>query len=191
MFGNRMHLRLIVVAGLVMAGLSLLPVAHGQDAAKRGRKYKAPAPVSKVEITVLRATTGKPIENASVIFHPLVDGKDNGNMELKTNDEGKATLDLLELGTSVRVQVIAPGFQTYGEDYKLDKDSLAFEVKLKRPQAQYSIYKQGEGKAGDKSTAKPDAKPESNQKDASPDTKPAPDASQPDPKPQASTPPSQ
>jgi hypothetical protein len=198
MFGKRMHFKSLAVAGLLLVGLSSFPLAHGQDTAKRGRKYKAPAPVSKVEVTVLRATTGKPIENASVIFHPLVDGKDSGNMELKTNDEGKATLDLLELGTSVRVQVIAPGFQTYGEDYKLDKESLAFEVKLKRPQAQYSIYKQGEGKEGDKSTARPDAKPDakpdaqpqSDQKDASPDAKPAPDAGQPDSKPQSSTPPS-
>ncbi len=68
-----------------------------------------------------------------MIFHPLVDGHDNGNMELKTNDEGKAVIDLLETGTNVRVQIVAAGFQTYGEDYKVDKDNMAIEVKLKRP----------------------------------------------------------
>jgi hypothetical protein len=63
----------------------------------------------------------------------------------------------------VRVQVIAPGFQTYGEDYKVDKDNIAVAVKLKRPAAQYSIYKEGEGKTPDKS-APPAAAP----KDAPP-----------------------
>src|SRR5580693_2539066 len=144
----------LVVAGLLFAGLSAVSVcvASGQssDTAKRGRKYKSPPPTSHVEITVLRATTGKPIENAAVIFHPLVDGHDDGNMELKTNDEGKTVIDLLETGSSVRLQVIADGFQTYGEDYKVDKDNLAIEVKLKRPTEQYSIYKKSEGgkKAG-------------------------------------------
>jgi hypothetical protein len=94
---------------------------------------------------VLRATTGKPVENAAVIFHPLVDGHDSGNMELKTNDEGKATIDLLTTGSNVRVQIIADGFQTWGEDYKVDKDNVAILVKLKRPTAQYSIYKKSEG----------------------------------------------
>jgi hypothetical protein len=138
-------------------------MAQDSDAAKRGRKYKVPPPTSHVEITVLRATTGKPIENAAVIFHPLVDGRDNGNMELKTNDEGKAVLDLLETGSSVRVQIIADGFQTWGEDYKVDKDNVAILVKLKRPTAQYSIYKKSEG-AAPKSTTKPDDTP----KDAAP-----------------------
>jgi hypothetical protein len=109
-------------------------------------------------VTVTRATNGKPVENASVIFHPLADGHDNGNMELKTNDEGKATIDLLEIGSNVRLQIIAPGFQTYGEDYKVDKDNVAVAVKLQRPSSQYSIYKKGEGitpdKSADKSTDK-------------------------------------
>jgi hypothetical protein len=36
--------------------------------------------------------------------------------------------------------VIAKGFQTYGQDYKIDKANMAFEIKLKRPGEQYSIY---------------------------------------------------
>jgi hypothetical protein len=61
-------------------------------------------------------------------------------MELKTNEDGKAIIDVLPLGDTVRLQVIARGYQTYGEDYKIDKSSLAIEVKMKRPGAQYSIY---------------------------------------------------
>jgi hypothetical protein len=186
------------VAGLLLAGLSVACGVHAsaQDSSstQRGRKYKAPPPTSHVEITVLRATTGKPVENAAVIFHPLVDGHDNGNMELKTNEDGKATIDLLTTGSNVRVQIIADGFQTWGEDYKVDKDNVAILVKLKRPVAQYSIYKKSEG-AADKKTDKPEDAPKdaapkdggdakadpSTQTDSAKDTKDA-------PKPQDSTP---
>jgi len=155
------------VTGLLLAGLSFSCALHASaqdsDSTHRGRKYKAPPPTSHVEITVLRATTGKPVENAAVIFHPLVDGHDNGNMELKTNEDGKATIDLLTTGSNVRVQIIADGFQTWGEDYKVDKDNVAILVKLKRPVGQYSIYKKSEGAA-----AKPDDKSGDAPKDAAP-----------------------
>jgi hypothetical protein len=163
------------VTGLLLAGLSFSCALHASaqdsDSAHRGRKYKAPPPTSHVEITVLRATTGKPVENAAVIFHPLVDGHDSGNMELKTNDEGKATIDLLTTGSNVRVQIIAEGFQTWGEDYKVDKDNVAILVKLKRPTAQYSIYKKSEGAA-----AKQEDKSGDTPKDAAPKNGDAKDA---------------
>src|SRR5271170_6557242 len=88
MSGNGFSVRIRIV--LALAVLSLLSVANAQDNTKRGRKYKAPPPTSHVEVTVTRASNGKPVENASVIFHPLVNGKNSGNMELKTNDDGKA-----------------------------------------------------------------------------------------------------
>jgi hypothetical protein len=161
--------RRFVVFGCLAMAVAVAGTAHSQDSAKRGRKYKSPPPTARVEVTVLRASTGKPIENASVIFHPLEDGKNAGNMELKTNDEGKAVIDLLNIGSDVRVQIIANGFQTYGEDYKVDKDNLAIEIKMKRPSEQYSIYKKGEGTSADKSTGKPDAAPKA---DAPSETKP-------------------
>ena len=175
-----------VLSGLLLASLSFGALALSQDApVKRGRKYKAPPPTAKFEVTVTRASTGKPVENASVIFHPLAGGHDAGNMELKTNDEGKAIIDLLEIGSDVRLQVIAPGFQTYGEDYKVDKDNMAIEVKLKRPGSQYSIYKKSEGKTApsDQPDAKPEAKQEANpdaSKDAAPGTSTTPQSSAPD-----------
>jgi hypothetical protein len=191
MFGKFPTTRRFLVFGLLMMALSAAGVAHGQDTAKRGRKYKAPPPTARVEVTVVRATNGKPIENASVIFHPLEGGRDSGNMELKTNDEGKAVIDLLTIGSDVRLQIIAPGFQTYGQDYKVEKDSLAIQVKMKRPAEQYSIYKKGEDKPGDKSAGQPADKPEAAPKDgASSDPKPdAPkDAPKDEAKPQDSAP---
>ena len=130
----------VIVAGLGLAASSL--AAHGQDDTnKRGRKFKAPPPTARVEVTILRDVNGKPIENAAVIFHPMVGNKDNGNMELKTNEDGKTIIDVLPIGDTVRLQVIAHGFQTYGEDYKVDKTELGIEIRMKRPGEQYSIYK--------------------------------------------------
>jgi hypothetical protein len=133
-------LRLSVIAagcGLVLGSIAL----HAQDTSKRGRKYKPPPPTSRIEVTILRDFNGKPIENAAVVFHPMEGEKDKGNMELKTNEDGKTVIDVLPIGDTVRLQVIAKGFQTYGGDYKIDQPELAVEIRLKRPGAQYSIYK--------------------------------------------------
>jgi len=172
--------RLLTVATLILLAMSLVSNGQAPDTAKRGRKYKMPPPTSRVEVTVLRASNGKPIENASVIFHPLQDGRENGNMELKTNDEGKSVIDLLTTGSMVRLQIIAPGFQTYGGDYKIAKDNETIEVKLKRPTEQYSIYKKTEGNAP--SADKPEPKSDSDKEAPVPDSKDNPKS---DSKPQA------
>jgi hypothetical protein len=41
----------------------------------------------------------------------------------------------------MRLQIIAKGFQTYGQDYKIDKSDMTFGIRMKRPGEQYSIYK--------------------------------------------------
>jgi hypothetical protein len=131
-----------LTVGLLAAGFLVGIVSvNAQESNKRGRKYKAPPPMTRVEITILRDSNGKPIENAAVIFHPMEGEKNKGNMELKTNEDGKTVIDVLTLGDKVRLQIIAKGFQTYGQDYKLDKPEMAIEVRMKRPGEQYSIYK--------------------------------------------------
>jgi hypothetical protein len=132
------RLRPLFATALLFAfSTSLALLAQDSDSTHRGRKYKAPPPTSRVEVTVLRRDDGKPIENAAVIFTMV---GDKGNMELKTNEDGKAVIDVLPQGSKVVVQVLAKGFQTYGKDYDIDKPELAFEVKLNRPGKQYSIY---------------------------------------------------
>jgi len=119
--------------------LGVPALLHAQDQ-RRGRKYTPPPPTCKITVTVTKATNGKPVENAGVIFHPIKEGKSDGNMELKTNEDVKAVLDVVPVGDIVRLQVIAQGFQTYGADYQIDADAKEIEVKLKRPGRQYSIY---------------------------------------------------
>jgi hypothetical protein len=169
-----------------LVSLSVLTGAQ-QDSAKRGRKYKSPPPTAKIEVTVLRDVNGKPIENAAVIFHPMEGEKDKGNMELKTNEDGKTIIDVLPLGDTVRLQIIAKGFQTFGDDYKVDKAEMAIEIRMKRPGEQYSIYKKhpetSEGGKGS-DAAKPTGPSSDPGKDAAPASKDKPAA-------QPATPPSQ
>jgi hypothetical protein len=40
----------------------------------------------------------------------------------------------------IRIQVLAPGMQTYGEDFIINEKTKEIEVKLKKPQGQYSVY---------------------------------------------------
>jgi hypothetical protein len=145
-----------IAACLTLLAISLC--AQDQDTDRRGRKYKAPPATSTIAVTIMRNFDGKPIENAAVVFHPMEGERDKGSMELKTNEDGKATIDVIPIGDTVRLQVIAKGYQTYGEDYKIDKANMAFEIRMKRPGEQYSIYKphpgngdpnQGEGKETD------------------------------------------
>jgi hypothetical protein len=89
----------------------------------------------------------------------------------------------LPIGDTVRLQVIASGFQTYGEDYKVDKADMGVEIRLKRPGEQYSIYKIHENTASTGKTT--DGAPA---KDATPPPPPPPppsDAPPPASKPQS------
>ena len=113
---------------------------------KHGRKYKAPPDTSHIEIDVIRSSNKKPIVNAAVVFHPVKDGKDAGNLEVKTDPEGKAIIDVIPTGSSVLVQVIADGFATFAQDYVINEVSRTILVTMVRPRAQVSTYTDNAGK---------------------------------------------
>ena len=137
--------QLALVASVALA--ACLP-ARAQDAPeKRGRKYKAPPATSHIEVTVLKKFNGKPISNAAVIFDATMDGKDQGNLEVKTDPEGKASIDLIPTGSMVRVQVIATGFATYADDYLVAEPTKEITVSMIHPQEQVSSYQNNDGKA--------------------------------------------
>ncbi|MGB8579293.1 MAG: carboxypeptidase-like regulatory domain-containing protein [Candidatus Sulfotelmatobacter sp.] len=121
-------------------------------------------PVAVLTFLVIKDDNGKPIRNAAVIMHPVsADGKQSrGGLELKTNNDGRTSFDDVPYG-KLRVQVLASGFQTFGEDYDVNKAKLDLTIKLKRPQGQYSIYENHpEEKKDDKAPPPPDpnAKPQ-------------------------------
>ena len=132
-----------------LAGFPLLSPADQQT----GANTRLRPPLATIKVTVVRSTNGKAIPNAAVIFHPMEGDKDKGALELKSDEDGKVTIDVIPIGDTVRLQVIADGWKTYGEDYKIDTDSKEILVKMKRPTAQYSLY--GDGKGTQPSTTTP------------------------------------
>jgi 5-hydroxyisourate hydrolase-like protein (transthyretin family) len=149
---------------LVLAAALLIPTLLCAQETTRGRKYVPPPPTAKITVTVTKAANGKPVENAAVVFHPIKNGKDEGGLELKTNEDGKATLDVIPIGDTLRLQVIANGYQTFGNDYSVTTNSKEISVQLRHPAQQYSIYQQHPtGQVGGAAPEEPRAKPQANQ----------------------------
>ena len=128
--------------------------------ASMAQKDKDNEPTSWLYFSVIKDDNGKPVRNAAVILHPVNEkgSQERGGLELKTDPDGKANLDGIPYG-ALRVQVLAHGFQTYGEDFDVSKPKTEITIKLKRPEGQFSIY---EDHPKD-SNAKPDSPPPADQ----------------------------
>ncbi len=131
----RLHMKRnvsMVMAVMIGLGLGMIGSARAQD---------DEGPMSALRFVVVRDSDGKPVRNAEVVLHPVKrKGKQaKGEMELKTDAEGRTNIDGIPYGP-LRVQVLAPHFQTFGEDYDINKAEMEITVKLKRPGGQYSIY---------------------------------------------------
>ena len=89
---------------------------------------------------------GKPIDRASVVVR-FVQGHSVTKLgkkvltrwETRTNQEGLVKLPEFPQG-EILVQVIAKGYQTYGEKFSVNEDEKTIEVKLNPPQPQYSAH---------------------------------------------------
>jgi hypothetical protein len=130
-----------MMAVALLFGFATLGLARAQD---------DEGPTSSLRFVVLRDSDGKPVRNAEVVLHPVQrKGKQaKGEMELKTDADGKTNVDEIPYGP-LRVQVLAPHFQTFGEDYEINKAEMEITVKLKHPGGQYSIYENPDEKKRD------------------------------------------
>ncbi len=140
---------------MLLVSLLLAGVAHAQD----NDDYDTVAALSFV---VLKEDNGKPVRNASVVLHPVSKkGKqERGGIELKADADGKCYFDGIPYG-KLRIQVLANGLQTFGQDYDINQPKMTITVKMLRPQGQYSIYtdKQNDTKKDETPPADGSAKP--------------------------------
>ncbi len=105
----------------------------------------ADPPMTRLRIEV-KSLGGKPVDRASVIVR-FVEGRSviklgkkiRTSWETRTNMEGVAKIPSLPQG-KILVQVIAKGYQTYGQDFDIGEDEKTIEVKLNPPQPQYSVH---------------------------------------------------
>jgi hypothetical protein len=122
----------IRAGAILLLCLALVPTASAK------KKHE---PLATINFVVLRDENSKPVRNAAVVLHPVNENgkQERGGFELKTDPEGKASYDGVPYG-KLRIQVLAPGFQTYGDDYNVNQPNLDITIKMKRPAGQYSIY---------------------------------------------------
>ena len=103
------------------------------------------APMTKIDI-VVKNQNGKPVDRASVVVrfvegHSIIKlGKAiRTTFELRTNQEGEAQIPSIPQG-KIRIQVIAKGYQTFGEIFDITDEEKTVNIKLNPPQQQYSAH---------------------------------------------------
>ncbi len=89
----------------------------------------------------------KPVDRASVVVK-FVEGRSIAklgkkiikNWELRTNQEGIARVPLELPQGKIQIQVIAKGYQTYGEIFNVNEEEKTIAIKLNPPQPQHSEH---------------------------------------------------
>ena len=132
-------MRRALVVAFTLAIVAMMAAGAGSAWAQDDDEYNGP--MSKMYFVVVKDTNGKPVKNAAVVLHPVTKkGKQAmGGLELKTDDDGKTSIEGIPYGP-LRVQVLVPGFQTFGEDYRIDQPETLITIKLKRPAKQVTSY---------------------------------------------------
>ena len=147
------RLGILVIAAMMVA---LLGVATAEDE------------TSNLKFVVIKDYSGKPVRNASVVMHPIdKEGKQKGGLQLKTGPDGRTGFEGVPYG-KLRIQVLAQGFQTYGQDYDINQPTTEITIKLKRPQEQFSIYEDKPGDSNKPAENKDPSKPQTPTQSESP-----------------------
>ena len=128
-----MRIRGITLRGLVLPALLLCALAV--DA----------APMTKLNIQI-KTQAGRPVGGASVVVrfvegHSVVKlGKAiRTTFELRTNQEGEAKVPSIPQG-KIRIQVIAKGYQTFGQVFEVTEEEQTIPITLNPPQQQYTAH---------------------------------------------------
>src|SRR4051794_6689250 len=103
------------------------------------------APMTKLNV-VVKTQSGKPVDRAAVVVrfiegHSVVKlGKTiRTTFEMRTNQEGEVKIPSIPQG-KIRIQVIAKGYQTFGQIFDITDEEKTVDVALNPPQQQYSAH---------------------------------------------------
>ena len=95
---------------------------------------------TRLRIEVVAGEKDEPVDSASVyvrFVRPRTLGKDKKiEMNVKTNRNGVAVIPSVPRG-KVTIQVIAPGWKTFGQWYDIDKAEQTIHIKLQKPPRWY------------------------------------------------------
>jgi hypothetical protein len=97
--------------------------------------------VSKIRIEVTGGDASKPVANASVYLRWDEEGgmlhrKKEVELNFKTNQEGVVKIPDIPR-RKILVQIVAPGWHTYGKYYDISKDEELIQIKLEKPPRWY------------------------------------------------------
>jgi hypothetical protein len=105
----------------------------------------AEVPMTKLTIAV-KTQTGRAVPQAAVIVrfvkgHSVIKlGKAvRTQWELRSNQDGEAMIPAIPQG-QIRIQIIANGYQTYGDTIDVTDAEKTIEIKLNPPQQQYTSH---------------------------------------------------
>jgi len=101
----------------------------------------AKTPKTRVEILVT-SMEGVPVEHAEVTVKTVNGKKSHIYWKLYTHEEGivRTPADVEIPQGTVLIQVIATGYQTFGQTFEVNELEKTIEVKLNSPQEQYSAH---------------------------------------------------
>ena len=105
----------------------------------------ADPPMTRLRVEV-KTPGGNPVDRANVIVK-FIQGRSKVKLgkrimtswEMKTNQEGWTKCPPIPQGR-ILVQVIAKGYQTYGQQIDVNEEERTVEVKLQEPQEQHSVH---------------------------------------------------
>src|SRR4051812_29098966 len=105
----------------------------------------AATPMTRLTV-VVKSQGGKPVDRAGVVVrfiegHSVVKlGKAiRTTYEMRTNEQGQAKMPEIPQG-KIRIQVIAKGFQTFGQVFDVTDTEKEIPITLNPPQQQYSSH---------------------------------------------------
>ena len=90
-------------------------------------------------IVEVRNQDNEPVDRAAVIVKPMKGNKVKRSYELRTSQKGTAPLPEIEQGKFL-VQVIAKGYQTFGETYTIREPEKTIQIQLLPPASQHSVH---------------------------------------------------
>jgi hypothetical protein len=129
---RRIQCMLVFLA--LMALLPLQPGAFGQSGTDKP-KADQDSGTTRLRIELTGGQEKKPVAEASVYVkfnEPKLLGDKRVELNLKTNEEGVARSPQIPQGR-ILIQIVAPGWETFGQWYKVTKEKQTIPIHLKRP----------------------------------------------------------
>ena len=135
---RRYPLRILLLAGLCL--LLVLPVMAQEQEKSEPETKKEESDTARLTVKVTGGEDKKPVEGASVyvrFFEERRLAKDKRReMNLKTAPDGEVRVPPVPKG-KILIQIVAPGWRTYGKWYDISKDEMTIEIHLERPRRWY------------------------------------------------------